>query len=133
MGVYRISDLPLVNRELLLSREPSANLHQLSDVVSLELNFSPPRLPSLRLTVQYIGSRPYLLTLIFRGVSQLALPEIRPVMSLPELEVEDIRDRGLEDCRFEVVSHFERAFRFYCREMELISVSEGVMDDERFR
>jgi hypothetical protein len=40
---------------------------------------------------------------------------------LPELEIEDVRDRMLEGIHYEAVSQFERAFTCSCRSISILA------------
>jgi hypothetical protein len=106
--------MPLSGREAALALEPGFDFYRASKILHLEIDFedSISELPSLHLDLVYAGdSTNYRLKLLFEGVRQLQLPEMTPSLALPELEIEDIAERGMEGIRLEAVSHFDRGFR----------------------
>jgi hypothetical protein len=124
MRTHYLSLLAISGREKALALEPDFDFYRAKEVLKLHINFLDGdlgELPSLRLDVAYDGdSRRYELKLVFEGVRELVLPEMSPLLFIPELEIEDLRDRMMEGVHFEALSHFERAFRCTCRDIAII-------------
>src|SRR5688572_10929219 len=111
MPIHRIADLPVAGRELVLAAEPEADLYRVREV-SRAVFESPSSVAaddtaSLLLILRYDGvGGEYRLEMRLEGVRELVLPALRPRFWLNELEVEDIRERQLEGCSWQLVSHF---------------------------
>jgi hypothetical protein len=123
MRTHYLAQLPIVGRDMALALEPNFDFYRATRVLKLELELDDA--PSLRLEMEYVDARRYRLALLFDGVRELRLPSMSPLLFLPELEVEDMRDRGLESIRFEAVSCFDRAFLCSCYELSIVAFDPG--------
>lgn len=124
MRTHFLNQLSITGRESALALEPSFDFYRAKRVLNLSIDFDPAaddELPSLRLVAEYVGNtRRYTLTMLLESVRELLLPEMNPLLFLPELEIEDLEDRMMEGIRFEVISQFERSFRCTCRNITII-------------
>lgn len=65
----------------------------------------------------------HVLSMVAGGVGQLCLPEFGAFPpSFPELEIRDIRERGLEGIRFSLEDFSGSGFRCLCREVRLVAL-----------
>jgi hypothetical protein len=115
--------MALAGRDKVLALEPNFDFYNVDRVLSLTVDFELDELPSVQLVANYSNpdGRRFRLSIQLQGVRRLVLPEISsPFLSLPELEIEQIADRGMEGIRFEVVSHLERAFQCFCRDITIV-------------
>lgn len=114
MRTHFLNQLSIMGRESVLALEPSFDFYRAKRILNLSIDFDPTaddELPSLRLVAEYVGNtRRYTLTILLESVRELLLPEMNPLLFLPELEIEDLKDRMMEGIRFEVISQFERRF-----------------------
>ena len=125
MRTHFLNRLMIKGREKALALEPEFDFYRAKRVLKLEIDFDgdSEALPSLRLDLNYdAGSRRhYKLGLLFEDVRELALPTMAPLLFVPELEIEDLRERMMEGVCFEAISHFERAFRCTCGNISILS------------
>ena len=123
MRTHLLSRLEIAGREKALALELEFDFYRAKRVLKLEIDFDGDSelSPSLRLDLGYeAGPIRYKLGLLFEDVRELTLPTMTPLLFLPELEIEDVRERMMEGVRFEVISHFERAFRCTCGNMSIL-------------
>lgn len=123
MRTHFLSRLEIAGREKALALEPEFDFYRAKRVLRLEIDFDGDFevSPSLRLDLGYeAGPKSYKLGLLFEDVRELALPTMAPLLFLPELEIEDVRERMMEGVRFEAISHFERAFRCTCGNISIL-------------
>ncbi|MCK8503683.1 hypothetical protein [Myxococcus fulvus] len=124
MRTHFLKQLQINGREKALALEPEFDFYRVKRVLKLELEFDdePEALPVLRLDLAYeAGPSRYKLGVLFKEVRELVLPSMPPSLFLPELEIEDLRGRMMEGARFEMISHFERAFRCTCGDITILS------------
>lgn len=123
MRTHLLSRLTIPGSEMALALEPQFDFYRATKVTGVEVRFElDSGTSSLRLDLVYeASSRRYRLSLLFEQVSELSLPTMAPALYLPELEIEDVRARMMEGIRFEVISHFDRAFRCACGNLSIIS------------
>lgn len=123
MRTHFLNQLAINGREKALALEPDFDFYRADKVLSLEMAFARRNqaLPSLWLKLEYeASSRSYELVVLLEDVRELVMPTIAPGLVLPELEIEDLRGRGMEGASFEVISHFERAFRCTCGGVSIV-------------
>jgi hypothetical protein len=123
MRTHLLGHLEIAGRDIALALEPEFDFYRASPVLKLEIDFDGDSevSPSLRIDLGYeAGQRRYKLGLLFEDIRELALPTMTPLLFLPELEIEDFRERMMEGIRFEAISHFERAFRCTCGNISIL-------------
>jgi hypothetical protein len=123
MRTHYLDRLAISGREKALALEPDFDFYRAKRVLKLQIEFDgdPGIFPLLRLHLAYDGNaRRYELALLFEGVRELVLPEMTPLLFVPELEIEALRDRMMEGVQFEAISHFERAFRCSCSNIAIL-------------
>lgn len=123
MRTHFLNQLAISGREKALVLEPQFDFYRAKKVLKLEIQFdgNSDDDPSLRLCLAYdTGPRRYKLGLLFEHVRELAFPTMAPLFFVPELEIEDLRERMMEGVRFEAISHFERAFRCTCGNITIL-------------
>lgn len=122
MRSHFLRDLHIAGRETALALEPEFDFYRAAKVtmVTIECEGNLETAPTLQLKLTYeAASKRYALGLVFAGIRELVLPPMAPLLFVPELEIEDVRDRMMEGIRFEAVSHFERAFRCSCADISV--------------
>jgi len=125
MGTHFLKLIAISGREKALALEPEFDFYRAQTVLRLEIDFGRgfDPLPSLRLDLAYnAGSNRYKLGVLFKDVRELKLPTMTPMLEVPELEIEDIRDRMMEGIRFEAVSTFDYSFRCTCGNISILSL-----------
>lgn len=125
MRTHQLSQLDVEGREKVLRLEPLFDFYRVERIRAVAIGYGEggdAEGTHLELTAEYHSeARRYMLTIRFEGVRELVLPEMRPFLWLPEMEIEDVTDRQLEETRFEVVSHFDRSFRCSCQKITVVS------------
>lgn len=116
MRTHYLHELPFPGRDKVLEVDPGFDFYQADRVSGLQLDFGEEN-PALTMSLlaRAADAAHYTLELRFSGIRELVLPEMKPLLFLPELEFEDVSDRMLEGIRYEVISHYERAFRCTCQ------------------
>jgi hypothetical protein len=122
MRSHRLANLDIAGREKALGPEPNFDLYRVRKIRALEITFeSFDNLndePCLLATMEYEGEKhSYLLDMTCTGIRELLLPEMRPLLWVPELEIEDLRGTMVEGVRYELVSHGDRSFRCLCKDI----------------
>lgn len=65
------------------------------------------------------------LELMLKGIRSIHVPDGGPHLWMPEFEVLDVRDRGMEGIRFIVQSEMGEGLRCHCMSVECISFRPG--------
>ncbi|AGC48269.1 hypothetical protein MYSTI_06997 [Myxococcus stipitatus DSM 14675] len=123
MRTHFLKQLPISGREPVLTLEPDFDFFRAKKVLKLEVDFdeTPEGWHSLKMELAYVsGAKRYRLGLLLAGVRELELPPIVQSLFLSELEIEDVHERMMEGVRFEVISHYERAFRCVCGDISIL-------------
>jgi len=117
MPAHLLRDLSVSGSNDGLALEPDLDLYRADRVRGLQVDVGTE--VRVVLDLLYDGKHAYNLRLVFEGVRELVLPTIRPLLSLPELEIEDVRNSLLEGIRYQVVSQFDRGFRCACHDVTI--------------
>lgn len=115
---------------------PDFDLLRLGEVRWLLVEFYPseddqrPQLADLILNAVYHqDSSIYYLTIAFREVQQLALPELGGSgYQIGELTIDPVSDRGMERINYYVLDHLD-AISCYCRDVCFIGLSNRLEDE----
>ena len=120
MRSHFLGELEIVGREIALAVEPGLDFYRADRVLALNIAFEHE--VRVQLDLLYAGaSQQYRLRLSFEGVRQLVLPEMTPLLWIPELEIEDVRASQLEGIRFEARSHLNE-FRCACASIAVLEL-----------
>ncbi len=115
MGLHRLTDLEhMFSADAFRLVDHSLDLYSFSRVRSVNVTWQDDSHGDLVLVL--VGGNQDLIVRCL-GVRELVLPTIGQLLFLPELEIEDVSDRGLEGIRFEFASHTERDFVCLCRDI----------------
>lgn len=127
MRSHKLIDLKIKGKEKVLQLDPDFSFYDIENVSSLEICFNENEVnllkPNMLLSVNCsLNSNKYIMKILFKEITELILPDIYQILQLPELEIEDIRSRLMEDIRFEVIS-YGNSFRCLCNDIEIVDLS----------
>lgn len=126
MSNNRINSLNVEGKDRILKTEPDFDLYKVREV--LKITIVPTRQgPTIGIDFAYHGRMMSVLSVEFLRVSRFRIPEHFALFSVSELEIADIKSAGLENVRYEIISHTGRRLIVQCHDIrffELIPIGD---------